>query len=147
VLIVPANSTLDITDFMDLLNDDVKQIAIGDPEFVPAGTYGKQALEFLGIYAQIQDKLIFGSDVRQVLAYVEEGNVDAGIVYSTDAAITSGVRIVADAPSEINCQIVYPVAVIKASQSTDAASKYIAFLFSKEAKAIFEEYGFVVVNN
>jgi molybdate transport system substrate-binding protein len=147
VLVVPSNSTLEIDDFMDLLNDDVEQIALGDPEFVPAGTYGKQALEVLSIYEQVQPKLILGSDVRAVLGYVEAGNVDAGIVYSTDAAITDGVKIVADAPAEINSKIVYPVAVVKASEQVGAAQDYIDFLFSDEAKAIFEEYGFSVVNN
>jgi len=146
VLVVPSNSTLNITDFMDLLNDDVKQVAMGDPEFVPAGTYGKQALDLLGITEKLQPKLILGSDVRQVLAYVESGNVDAGIVYSTDAAITDGVKIVADAPDEVNSKIVYPVAIIKSSNKVEAAEAYISFLFSNEAKAIFEKYGFSPVN-
>ena len=146
VLVVPKNSTLDISDFMDLLNDDVKKIAIGDPEFVPIGTYGIQALDMFGITEQLQLKLILCSDVRQVLNYVAAGNVDAGIVFSTDAAITDSVKIAADAPDEVNSQIVYPVAVIKASRNVDAAKAYIAFLLSDEAKIIFEQYGFVVVN-
>lgn len=146
VLVVPKNSTLDISDFMDLLNDDVKKVAIGDPGFVPAGTYGVRALDILGITEQLQPKLILCNDVRQVLAYVEGGNVDAGIVYSTDAAITDNVKIVADAPAEVNSKIVYPVAVIKASRNVAAAKAYIAFLFSDEAKVIFQQYGFVVIN-
>lgn len=145
VLVVPSNSALNITNFMDLCNDDVIKIAIGDPEFVPAGTYGKQALDLLGIYEKVQSKLILCSDVRQVLGYVEAGNVDAGIVYSTDAAITDKVRIVADAPDEINSKIVFPAAVIKASSNIEAAKAYIAFLFGDEAKVIFEQFGFVVV--
>ena len=146
VLVVPGNSNPGISSFMDLLKENISQIAIGDPESVPAGAYGKQALEQLGIYEQVQLKLILCSDVRQVLGYVEAGNADAGIVYSTDAAITDNVKIAADAPDEVNSQIVYPVAVIKASQNVAAAKAYIAFLFSDEAKAIFEQYGFVVVN-
>jgi molybdate transport system substrate-binding protein len=146
VLVVPMNSTLNISSFMDLLNTDVKRIGIGDPEFVPAGTYGKQALEVLGIYEQLQDKLILASDVRQVLGYVEAGNVEAGIVYSTDAAITDGVKVVADAPDEVNSKIVYPVAVIKDSKNVEAAEEYISFLFSSEASDIFNKYGFSVVN-
>lgn len=142
VLVVPGNSTLDITAFEDLLNNNVKQIAIGDPEFVPAGTYSRQALELLGIYEQVKDKLILGSDVRQVLSYVESGNVDAGIVYSTDAAITGNVRIAADGPAEISSKIVYPVAVIKDSKNPAAAEAYISFLFSRDAGTIFEKYGF-----
>lgn len=146
VLVVPSNSTLNISDFKNLLNDSVKQIAIGDPEFVPAGTYGKQALEVLSIYEQVKAKLMLGTDVRAVLGYVEAGNVDAGIVYSTDAAITSGVKIAADAPNEVNSQIVYPVAIIKGCKNVAAAEAYISFLFSNEAKAIFGKYGFSAAN-
>ena len=146
VLVVPGDSNMAVSSFMDLLKENINQIAIGDPESVPAGDYGKQALEKLGIYEQVQSKFILCNDVRQVLAYVEGGNVDAGIVFSTDAAISTSVKVVADAPAKINSQIVYPVAVIKASQNVAAAEAYIAFLFSSEAKAIFEQYGFVVVN-
>jgi len=146
VLVVPTDSNVEISDFTDLINDDVKQVAIGDPEFVPAGTYGKQALELLGIYEQVQAKLILGSDVRNVLSYVESGNVDAGIVYATDAAITDNVKIAAAAPDEINSKIVYPVAVIKGSDNVDVAVSYINFLFGDEAAVIFEEYGFSVVD-
>ena len=145
VLVVPANSTLGIVDFSDLQSNDVEQIALGDPELVPAGSYGKDALELLGIYESIQNKLIIGSDVRQVLGYVESGNVDAGIVYSTDAAITDGVTIVADGPSEINAKIVYPAAIIKSSTVVEAAEAYIDFLFSDDAATIFSQYGFSVV--
>lgn len=145
VLVVPSDSTLTFSDFADLTSDSVKQIAIGDPESVPAGTYGKQALDLLGIYEQIKSKLILCSTVRQVLSYVEAGNVDAGIVFSTDAAISSSVKIAADAPAEVNNKIVYPVAIIKASLNVDAAKAYIDFLMSDEAKVIFEQYGFVVV--
>ncbi len=145
VLVIPKDSTLTFTDFTGLTGADVKQIAIGDPASVPAGTYGKQALDQLGIYDQIQSKLILCADVRQVLSYVEAGNVDAGIVYSTDAAISTSVKIAADAPTEVNAKIVYPVAVIKATLVIDAAKDYISFLMGDEAKAIFEQYGFIVV--
>jgi molybdate transport system substrate-binding protein len=147
VLVAPVNSSLDISDFMDLVNDDVKRISIGDPESVPAGDYSKQALEQLGIYEQVKPKLILCADVRQVLGYVEAGNVDAGLVYATDAAITDSVKIVADAPTEINGKISYPAAVIKASKNVAAAIDYISFLFSDEIIAVFQEYGFVVRNN
>jgi molybdate transport system substrate-binding protein len=84
--------------------------------------------------------------VRQVLGYVEAGNVEAGIVYSTDAAITDGVKVVADAPDEVNSKIVYPVAVTKDSKNVEAAEIYISFLFNSEARGIFKKYGFSVVN-
>jgi molybdate transport system substrate-binding protein len=145
VLIVPEDSKLNISDFKDLVNADVKQIALGDPEFVPAGNYGKQVLDLLDIYGQVESKLILGSDVRQVLNYVETGNVDAGIVYSTDAAISTSSKVVADAPDEINAKIVYPVAVVKTSTNVEASNEYIDFLFGDGAAAIFEKYGFSMI--
>ena len=147
VLVVPINSTLDITGFMDLLNEDVAHVAIGDPEFVPAGTYGIQALDAYGITEQLQPKLILCNDVRQVLSYVESGNVEAGIVYATDAVITDNVKIVAEAPDEVNRKIAFVGAVIKSSKNVEAAKAYIAFLSSDKASTIFEKYGFSVVNN
>jgi molybdate transport system substrate-binding protein len=145
VLVVPKNSALTLTSFTDLTNDNIKQIAIGDPESVPAGTYGKQAFDQLGIYDLVQPKLILCSDVKQVLSYVEAGNVDAGIVYATDAALSSSVKITADAPAEVNAKIVYPGAVIKAGKNAETARAYMQFLISSEAKAVFEKYGFIVV--
>jgi molybdate transport system substrate-binding protein len=146
VLVVPADSILGLTSFNDLTKDTVKKIALGDPKSVPAGTYGQQAFEKLGITALVQSKLILGSDVRQVLNYVESGEVDAGIVYSTDAVVSSKVKVVASAPAEINAKIVYPVAVIKASQNTGAAQDYIDFLFTSKAREIFEKFGFTTIS-
>ncbi len=146
VLVVPADSTLGLTSFNDLTKETVKKIAIGDPKSVPAGTYGQQALDKLGITEAVQPKLILGSDVRQVLNYVESGDVDAGIVYSTDAVVSSKVKVAASAPAEINAKIVYPVAIIKASQNTGAAQDYIDYLFSTEAKDIFEKFGFTTIS-
>ena len=89
---------------------------------------------------------MLGSDVKGVLAYVESGNVDAGIVYSTDALSSDKVKVVAGAPDDINAKVVYPIAVIKASTSQDAAREYIDFLFTAEAAAVFEKYGFTVAS-
>jgi molybdate transport system substrate-binding protein len=147
VLVVPINSTLDITGFMDLLKEDVVHVSIGDPEFVPAGTYGIQALDAYGITEQLQPKLILCNDVRQVLTYVESGNVEAGIVYASDAVITDNVKIVAEAPEEVNRKIAFVIAVIKSSKNVEAAKAYIVFLSSDKASAIFEKYGFSMANN
>jgi molybdate transport system substrate-binding protein len=146
VLIVPKGSTLGITSFMDLTEDYVTVIAIGDPAFVPAGKYAQTAFDTLGISEQIADKLVLGADVRAVLAYVETGNVEAGVVYATDALISDGVEVVAAAPAEVNATIVYPGAIVKASENQDAAADYLDFLFSAEAMEIFEEYGFSPAN-
>jgi molybdate transport system substrate-binding protein len=145
VLIVPSDSELDITDFKDLTGDQVQKIAIGDPAFVPAGMYAKQTFDQLGITEQLQSKLVMGSDVRQVLIYVEEGNVDAGIVFITDALLTDRVKVIAYAPANINNSIVYPVAIIKTCKNREIAQAYIDYLYSDEAKTVFEKYGFTVV--
>ena len=147
VLIVPNDSKIEITDFNGLLSKDIKKIAIGDPKSVPAGKYAQQAFDQLGITSQIESKLILCSDVRQVLTYVESGNVDAGIVYSTDALISDKVKVIAEAPAEVNAKIVYPVAVLKDSKHQDDAKNYEDFLFSDQAKVVFEKYGFVMVGN
>ena len=146
VLVVPSDSTLGITSFKDLAGDKVKQIAIGDPKSVPCGTYAQQTFDEFGITDQLQSKLILGSDVRQILTYVESGNVDAGIVWTTEAKTSTKVKVVAIAPDDINAKVVYPVAVIKASKNPDAAKDYENFLFSQQAKEIFEKYGFIVVS-
>jgi molybdate transport system substrate-binding protein len=145
VLVVPTNSTLDITSFNDLVKGSIKQIAIGDPKSVPAGNYGQQAFDKLGITAQIQSKLVLASDVRQVLSYVESGNVDAGIFYATDAKISDKVKVVAIAPDEINAKILYPAAVVKASKNAKIAEDYLKFLTTKTASDIFKKYGFSIV--
>ncbi len=144
VLIVPADSKLTLTDFKGLTADNVKKIAIGEPKSVPAGTYALQAFDQLGIMAQLQPKLVLGADVRQVLTYVETANVDAGIVYSTDAMTSTKVKVAAIAPAEINAKVVYPVAVIRTSKNITLATDFENYLFGPEAKVIFEKYGFAM---
>jgi molybdate transport system substrate-binding protein len=146
VLVVPADSQLNLTGFADLATDKVQKIAIGDPKSVPAGTYAQQAFDLLCITDKVTPKYVMGADVRAVLSYVESGNVDAGIVYSTDALSSTKIKVVGGGPDEINAKVVYPVAVIKTSKVQEAAIDYVDFLFSAQAKALFEKYGFSVVN-
>jgi molybdate transport system substrate-binding protein len=145
VLIVPVGSILDITDFTDLTDEDVTVIAIGDPSFVPAGKFAESLFTLLGITEQLEAKLLLSSTVREVLTYVETGNADAGFVYLTDALTSDSVTIVATAPDEINSQIIYTAAVIKASENVEASNDYLAFLASDDALAIFESYGFSAI--
>jgi len=141
VLIVPKGRT-GITTFVDLTRADVKTVALGDPRSVPAGTYAKELLGELGIYDAVARKAVFGSDVRQVLAYVETASADAGIVYATDAAITSRVQIAAEAPASSRVRVIYPAAVLKQSNQHAAARAFLDFLKTPEAQAIFRKYGF-----
>jgi molybdate transport system substrate-binding protein len=144
VLIVPSDSTASITSFQDLATAKVKSVAIGEPKSVPAGEYALKALTELKIAGQVKPKEVMGSDVRTVLADVETGNVDAGLVYLTDAKTTDKVKVVATAPADINAQITYPVAVIKASGHADAAKAYVSFLESEQVKALWQQFGFTV---
>ncbi len=142
VLIVPKDSSLNISSFQDLTRADVKQIALGEPTTVPAGQYAKDVLTSLGIYDAVNAKAILGKDVRQVLTYVETGNVDAGIVYSTDAQSSSKVKVVATAPAKSHAPVVYPVAVIKDSKNAAAARQFLDFLSGPRGRAVFQKYGF-----
>jgi len=140
VLIAPSGSVLN--GFQGLAQKQVRTIALGDPTSVPAGQYGKQALEALNLYDRLQPKIVLGKDVRQVLTYVETGNADAGLVYATDALSSHRVRVVAVAPDSSHDPVVYPIAEIATSRNELAARDFIAFLRSPTAKSIFERHGF-----
>jgi molybdate transport system substrate-binding protein len=141
VLIAPTDSKV-VTSFNDLKRGEVKVIAVGDPRSVPAGTYAQQVLTALGLYDVVKGKMTLATDVRQVLADVETGSADAGLVYATDAAITSKVRVVADAPPGTHQPIVYPVAVLRGSMNAAAAGAYVNYLAGPAARGVFVEYGF-----
>ncbi len=148
VLITPVENELSLTSFTDLLDVKVERIAMGDPEFVPAGAYGLQTLQLLGIsYPALQPKLILANNVRQVLSYVESRNVDAGIVYATDALTSDLVKVVAEAPDALNETIIFPAAVIATSNNIEEAIKYLEYLSGAEAGAVFEKYGYTVIAN
>lgn len=142
VLVTPADSQ--IRDFADLVAPGVIHIALGDPASVPAGQYGKQTLEALHLFDRVRDKLVLGKDVRQVLTYVETGNADAGIVYATDAASSTRVRVAATASESSHSPIVYPVAAIRAGHHAAAAGDFIEYLRSPAAVAVFARHGFTI---
>lgn len=141
VLIVPKNSS-GITSFRQLTDSKVKKIAVGEPRSVPVGQYAEEVFKNLGISQQIKSKLVLGNNVRQVLSFVESGNADAGIVYATDAKISSQVKQVATAPANSHSPIIYPVAVLKSSKNAAAARDYVQFLSSNRAGSVFQKYGF-----
>ncbi|MEB3360023.1 MAG: molybdate ABC transporter substrate-binding protein [Synechococcales bacterium] len=143
VLIVPQDKT-DVTDFSDFATDKVNRIAIGEPESVPAGQYAQEALTSLNLFDALQPKMVFGKDVRQVLSYVETGNVDAGLVYATDAKVSDQVQVVATAAADTHSPIVYPIGVVADSENAEAAQAFVDFLSSDTAVAIFEDYGFTM---
>ncbi len=147
VLIASKNNTRQaIANFQDLLKPEIKRVAIGDPRTVPAGAYAAELLMNLSIYDQLQSKLIFGNNVRQVLTFVETGNVDAGIVYITDALSAKNVTPIEVASENLHSPIIYPVAVVQGSKNFRSAEDYIHFLFSHTAKAVFAKHGFNLAN-
>ena len=143
VLVVPKNS-VGITSFYNLKDAKVKKIAIGEPRSVPAGQYAQQVLEKLKIWNQVKPKLVFANNVRQVLASVETGNAEAGLVYVTDAKISNKVKIIVAADEKYHSAIIYPLAVVKRSKNLAAAKEFSQFLSSDQAKTVFKKYGFIL---
>lgn len=128
--------------FADLALPAYRQIALGEPSSVPVGQYSEQIFKSLGILDEVKAKAVYAKDVRQVLAYVESGEVDAGVVYATDAAVSKGVIVGATAPAGSHVPVTYPAAVIKSSAHPSEAAALLAWLGGTEAAAIFAEYGF-----
>ena len=140
-------TNLNITDFNDLTTEKVNLIALGEPKSVPAGKYAQEVLVSFNIADKVNSKAVYGKDVRQVLNYVATGNVEAGIVYRTDAEISDNIEIISIAPEESHSSVIYPIAVIKDSDTPEIGKELIEFLTTEKAQAIFEEYGFVPVNS
>lgn len=144
VIVVPKESKLEITKMEDLGKDGVQTLALGETATVPAGQYAQEAIKKLGVWDKVRDKVIFAKDVRTVLTYVETGNVDAGIVYKTDALSSEKVKITATAPEGSHQPVVYPAAILAATKQPKAAEEFLAYLYGAESKTIFEKYGFVM---
>jgi molybdate transport system substrate-binding protein len=143
VLIVPANSTLNITRIQDLTDPKVQRIGIGNPDTVPVGNYTRTALTEAGLWSQLVNKTIPGEDVRQVLTYVERGEVDAGFVYSTDAKSAQPGTIKVVSNVSVGIPITYPIAVVSSSNHQATAQKFVDFVNSPEGQEILKQDGFV----
>ena len=144
VLIAPVDSALEMTTIEDLASFQVERLAMGDPVSVPAGTYAIQVLESLGLAEKLKSRLILGSDVRQILAWVETNEVDAGFVYVSDASISPSVKILAVAPSGSHNPIIYPAAIVASSSSQAEAQAFIDFLRGESSRKCFAQFGFTV---
>lgn len=143
VLIVPQDSDLKIAGFNDLAGDAVKKIAVGNPKTVPAGQYTEQVFINTGIAPMVANKLVFAEDVRHVLDYVTRGEVDAGVVYGTDARMAGEkVRVTATAEEGSHLPVLYPIAVLRDSRNKSASNDFIKFVTGPEGQAILQNYGF-----
>jgi molybdate transport system substrate-binding protein len=146
VLIVPKGET-GISTFQDLVQPEVKVIAIGEPRTVPAGKYAQEVLTHFHLYERLKPKFVFAKDVRQVLTYVVSGNADSGIVYATDAMTTPGISVVATAPEDSHSPVIYPVAILKSSKEASEAGRFLDFLVGTKARGVFKKYGFEPTGN
>lgn len=146
VLIAPVVSTT-LHGFQDLALPEVKLIALGEPKTVPAGVYARQTIEHLGLLAAVEKKAVFAKDVREVLTYVETGNADAGIVYRTDAKMSTKVRVVAVAAGDSHDPIIYSAAILKGAKNPSGAALFLEFLVGPDSSAIFLKHGFLTAEN
>ncbi len=147
VLVAPADKAKDVEikegfDLATLLGDG--RLAMGAVDSVPAGKYGKAALEKLGIWSSVEPKVAGAESVRAALLLVSRGEAPYGIVYQTDAAADPGVKIVGTFPEDSHPAIIYPVAVLSSSK-TPAAEAYLEYLKSDKATPYFEKQGFTVL--
>ncbi|MFA5495640.1 MAG: molybdate ABC transporter substrate-binding protein [Porticoccaceae bacterium] len=151
VLVVPADSAIEIAALGDLAQGAVRRVAIGNPASVPAGRYAGRALEQAGLATALQGKLINTQNVRQALDYVARGEVEAGFVYATDARLMADkVKVALEVPLDI--AISYPIAAIGISSSENASSekaasaaeatRFIDFVLSPEGQAVLDNHGF-----
>ncbi len=145
VIVQPSQSSLKLAGMEDLKKPEVRRIGIGNPQTVPAGRYAAEIFAFYKLSDALKEKLIMGENVRQVLDYVVRGEVDAGIVYKTDALTQpSGVKIFFDVPQASHSPVLYPAAVIKNTKSQEAAKRFVRFVAGDTAsRSIFEKYGFL----
>ncbi len=144
--VVPSGSTLNVHDSHDLIENRVRRIAIGDAAYVPAGEYGKEALLQLGLWHQLQDKLVPCADARAALAQVESGAADAAIVYMSDAGSTDKVKVAFVFSPDDTAPITYPGCVLKDAPNPDTAQMFLEFLLSSKAAGVLTRHGFQPVS-
>jgi molybdate transport system substrate-binding protein len=142
VLIVPADAVKPVAGLAELADARVKRVAIGQPRTVPAGEYASQALTKLNLLDAVRDRLVYGANVRQVLDYVRRGEVDAGIVYATDAMTEPKVKVVATADASLHDPIAYPAVLVRRDGRTSAAGRrFLDHLKSDAAQTILRQRG------
>ena len=143
VLVQPRQTSFKLAGFPELVKPEVKKIAIGNPKTVPAGRYAMEVFNHFKIADVIQDKLVLAENVRQVLDYVARGEVDAGLVYQTDAMTRpQEVQVITAAPPDSHKPVVYPMALIKGAANEAAAKGFMALVLSPQGQAVLQKYGF-----
>jgi molybdate transport system substrate-binding protein len=145
VIVTSIDSDIKIASPSDLAGNNVRRIALADPKAVPAGVYSKAFLEQQKLWPQVESKIVPVDNVRAALSAVESGNIEVGMVFKTDAAISKKVKIAYEVPADAGPKISYPVAVMKSARQIESAKKFVNYLGSEDAGKIFEKYGFIVL--
>jgi len=143
---VPDDRPRSMMSARDLLDPTFRRIAIGDPAAVPAGVYAKQYLQSIGIWSDVTRKVVPAGSVRLALAAVESGGADAAIVYHTDVAMATHAREALLIPAAEGPRIVYPAAIVRAGKNHEGGRRFLAFLQTPAAAAIFTRAGFVALH-
>ena len=144
VVVVPTDSKLKIAGPADLASPAIHALALAEPQTVPAGIYAKEYLQKAGLWSKVIDRVVPTENVRAALAAVESGNVEAGIVYKTDAEISKKVRVAYEVPRATGPKISYPFAVLAGSKEPAAARRLLEYLTSAPALDVFRRYGFLI---
>ncbi len=143
VIVVPGDSAATLASAAELADPKFKRIALGETHIVPAGIYARQYLEKIGVWKQVEPRVVPLENVRAALAAVETGNADAGIVYQTDALHSKKVKVAYTVPAAEGPSIVYPAGLVKDSKHLAAAKKFLAWLSAPQAQAVFQRHGFL----
>jgi molybdate transport system substrate-binding protein len=141
VVVVPSDSSKRMQSLADLNAAELVRLGIGTPESVPAGRYAKQALEAAVLWDVLSSRYVFGQNVRQVLDYVARGEVDAGFVYATDAAVMKD-RVTVVLEVQTSQPILYPIAAVKGGGHENAARRFIDFVKSEPGQQVLAKFGF-----
>lgn len=146
VVVVPTDSRLEIRAIEDLAAPGIRALALAEPQTVPAGIYAKEYLKSRKLWSRVIDRVVPTENVRAALAAVELGDVDAGIVYKTDARISKQVRVALEVPAAEGPKVSYPCALIADSRQAEAAGRFLAHLESPAGAEVFRRHGFVVLS-
>ena len=142
VIVVASGALTAPKSAVDLARPEYKKLALADPQSVPAGIYAREYLQELKLWERVKNKVVPTENVRGALAAVESGNVDAGIVYKTDALISKKVKVAVEISAAEGPKISYPVAVTKFSRQPERAKKFVDYLAGAAARTLFEKFGF-----
>ena len=141
-LVLISSKDSKITSVDELNEANIKKIALGEPSSVPAGKYADESLTNLNIKSEVEDKLVFAKDVKEVLAWVQSGNADVGFVYYSDAKNNDKVKIVEKISEQYHSPITYPISVIKSTKNKEESKKFEEFLLDDKGQSILEKYGY-----